>query len=291
MDQGIISEKFNETTFTKNQGKEINVNNLQNPNIPRLKIIKEPTLAQNIIEKKEIIFRNCLGNDNCSMNAINGTLCEQCWEKLFEKTKINYPNFIVLVKSIHLLLQTNIYEKLFIKTHSHLIQYWDFNKTKNVDIKTVSYGSGKRINWKCDKNHESESTLANKTVNNKTKDGISCKKCSVISQITKGTEEEIIEQRLLSFEESKNVKKIGSIEIGDRTEEYVTDLLRNLNIYKNVEKLGHLGGNADICITHYDDSINYLQVKTIPKKNDKKDKCDNIYYQRAEKKINMMTTC
>lgn len=135
----------------------------------------------------------------------------------------------------------------------HLKNEWDYEKN-TVDINTITYGSSQKIHWKCDKGHLYTAKLDTRTY----KKGSNCKQCLIDSKRIHSKDK---------VEEKRNSDKfrINTTKVGDDTEDYVVDLLRKTNKFKNVEKIGNTGSNADIRITHFDNTINYIQVKTLIK--------------------------
>ena len=141
-------------------------------------------------------------------------------------------------------------DKLLIIKHPELIEEWDFKLNKEIDIKNITYGMNVYVYWKCPKNiHESYY----KKVSEKIKWG-KCKKCSINS---KKYNENFINKLMKS--ENKN----NASEIGDETEKFILDLLNSAKKYKSVDRIGNIGGQADIKITHQDNSENFIQVKTL----------------------------
>jgi hypothetical protein len=217
-------------------------------------------------DTEENIVVACLGrNKKCESNAIAGTMCQNCWNDLYNYTEENYSNSLKLVKSLFELAK-NGPDNLLIKRASHLIQYWDFNKNTNIDIRTIAFRSNHSVDWKCLIGHETNEYLYNKT--NQKND---CKICYENSRKVH-EKEDVKKQRKLHTS-----KTISSTKIGDDAEEYIVDLLTNLNIYKKVEKIGHLSGAGDIQVTLSDDKIVFIQVKTMSKRK-KRGKNENEVY-------------
>lgn len=69
-----------------------------------------------------------------------------------------------------------------------------------------------------------------------------------------------------------------STRIGDKTEEWVVALLLDSKQYKSVIRVGQLGGNSDILITHFNDDFNYIQVKTLVDEGDDNYKAQCMNY-------------
>lgn len=199
----------------------------------------------------------CMGKaESCTANAVSGTLCQKCWEFLFVKTERRYPDYLELVKSLPRLMHL---ENLFITKYTHLIQNWDFEKNQLADIRAITFASCREIYWRCRFDHRFFIPLTYMTRNE-----INCHDCR--PDFIKDREKELKDKR--ESERNRETRK-NSVKIGDQSEEYIVELLLGLGVYKNVEKLGHLGGNADIRVTFQNNSYTYLQVKTLSKKKTK----------------------
>lgn len=145
---------------------------------------------------------------------------------------------------------------LFINKFPELVKEWNYKLNKDIDIATISYSSHKKINWICPrKGHKYEASLNNRTRNT---GGSKCRECK----------HDLL--RIHDKEELNNIRenyntKLDRTSIGDDTEKYIKKLLLSVDVYKNIEIVGNSGSNADIKILHFDDSINYLQIKTLTK--------------------------
>ena len=40
---------------------------------------------------------------------------------------------------------------------------WNYQKNNNINIETITLGSNKKVWWKCDKGHEWEAKIVNRT--------------------------------------------------------------------------------------------------------------------------------
>ena len=220
------------------------------------------------IENEETVIK-CLGkNKKCESNAIRGTMCQDCWNDLYDHTRNNYPKYVELVKSLFELIE-KCPNHLFVKRGSHLISHWDFNKNTNVDIRTIAFRSEHQVNWKCSFLHETCESMYNKT--NQKND---CKICYEKSRKVH-EKEDVDNHRKTERKDVKNYTKIG-----DEAEEYIVNLLTNLSIYKKVEKIGQLSGAADVQVTLQDDKIVYIQVKTMSRRDKKSGEVYNIHFTR-----------
>lgn len=156
---------------------------------------------------------------------------------------------------------------LFINKFPNLIKEWNIDLNKNIDMNTITYSSHKKIHWTCEKKHNYLASLNNRTKKN----GSKCNICRYDSF-------RIHDKKTLN--EIQNYKpKINTTYIGDKNELYICKILLETNIYKNVKIVGNIGGNADIIILHYDNTKNYIQIKTLTKNIHTK----NIYYMTNNK--------
>lgn len=163
--------------------------------------------------------------------------------------------------------------KLFINNlekFPHLENEIDYenNIKNNIDINKISIYSNKVVYWKCQNVHKYKIRLCNRT-----KYGTGCKECVIDSRRIHD------KHKIELLRNSTRIIK-ESVFIGDNTENYIEDLLIKTSLYKNVEKLGEIGGSGDICITHHNDAINYIQIKTLVK--DKR--CKDTYNVLNNKK-------
>ena len=128
---------------------------------------------------------------------------------------------------------------------------WDYEKNKGLNINGFSYASDHKVWWICPKtSHSYKTRIANRTML-----GHGCRECSIDS-IRVHDKEDVENLR-------NNPSSVDLVSIGDDSEEYIVNLLKSSKEYKSVEKIGQIGGNADILITHYDETFNYIQVKTL----------------------------
>lgn len=160
--------------------------------------------------------------------------------------------------------------KLFVVMFPEAVKLIDFDSNKKEDIhlnfKKITYGSAQASHWFCPNfipEHTAFVEIRNKNKGRKEAfDQTSingCKECYRDSQ----SSHDKAELEALIFQDRSDI--ISTITVGDETEIYVRDLLIKTGRYKSVEKIGQMGGDADIKVTHFDDSFNYIQVKTISK--------------------------
>lgn len=216
----------------------------------KCQICKKKPKKQEFEKIEKIVIENqCKGKNYTCMNvAYSGTFCMECWNNLYETIQEKYPNFLNVVKEcFQIALETK--ENLFIKTNTDLIQYWNFERN-NENIRKIGRKSTKNIYFKCFDGHETYPIMSNKTRYN-----FSCKECRQNSDRYK-EREKIVEQS------KSNENKKSTTRIGDEAEEYVKKMLEDTGYYLEVERLGGLGGNADLKI-NYQNIICYVQVKTI----------------------------
>jgi len=131
---------------------------------------------------------------------------------------------------------------------------WDTeeNIKSGVDFDTITCHSAKKVNWICsERGHRYTTKMYVRTTN-----GSRCKECHLES-IRVYDKEAVTELRNTVRPKSE------ATSIGDATEEFVRDILADTGIYKAVNKVGDTGSGADIEVLHFDNSINFIQVKTI----------------------------
>jgi hypothetical protein len=152
---------------------------------------------------------------------------------------------------------TKEYNNLFIIKFPEIAKEWDFEKNEGININTISYSSHVKVWWKCLEEHSYQVSL-----NGRTRKGskFGCKQCGHDSlRIHTQEEVEVIRN-------DKREKK-STTATGDATENFILKLLLNCRRFKKVVKIGNVAGNADICITNFDNSVNYIQVKTLTRNN------------------------
>ena len=182
--------------------------------------------------------------------------------------------------------------KLFVVKFPEGARLIDFDTNKEngieLDFSKITYGSTKKTNWFCPNylpGHGTFTCFSSKTsgkrVNKKGKKILQgCKQCC-FKRV-----HDVDEVNKLVFAE-KDENKESNTEIGDETETYVANLLSNSKKYKNIEKIGNQGCSADIKITYMDDSVNYIQVKTLMKRSATSFSIDN----RKKYVDNMLMAC
>jgi len=159
-------------------------------------------------------------------------------------------------------INTNIFEKFFINTHPYLLYEWNEKKNKHIDIFTLTTSTHTKIHWICknNNNHKWKVGLHHRTDKN---DPSGCKDC--FNDTQKCT--------LYDSTVTKN-----NMTLGKETEEYITNILKNSDKFKEVFTIGYLAGSADISITLQNGDIVYLQVKTLTQQKKKKQLLENSYY-------------
>jgi hypothetical protein len=55
-------------------------------------------------------------------------------------------------------------DKALFFTHPKLCEEWDYNKNIDIDIKVITYGSGKKASWVCHRGHEWNADINSRTV-------------------------------------------------------------------------------------------------------------------------------
>ncbi len=148
---------------------------------------------------------------------------------------------------------------------------FDTNLKGGLDVyfTKMTYASGKNFHWLCPNGipeHGSFTCPGGKTSRHKIVDGKKivqgCKVCCIDDSRIHDKDEVA---KLMA--EDRSTKK-STTAIGDASEIFIADLIRNTGKYKQVEKIGQGGCTADIKVTHFDDTFNYVQVKTLTKRAD-----------------------
>jgi hypothetical protein len=186
---------------------------------------------------------------------------------------------IIIPTSEHKLKQLEIIEnidrndpfnsKLLVVKFPSCVKMIDFDKNKEqgleLDFTKITSGSSISFYWLCPNYIPEHGTFTNpgsKTNCKKIVDGMrmiqGCKICCIDDSRVHDKEE--VKKLLNDKSEKKSTTKIG-----EASELYITNLLLETKKYKDVEKIGNGGGNADIKVTHFDNSFNYLQIKTMTK--------------------------
>lgn len=64
-------------------------------------------------------------------------------------------------------------EKKYIATHyPHLLEEWDYEKNKGLDVNTITHGSNRKVSWRCKEGHQWKAIVANRA------NGTGCGQCS-----------------------------------------------------------------------------------------------------------------
>lgn len=142
---------------------------------------------------------------------------------------------------------------------------WNFEKNtdltyygKKINIHDLYSKCGKMSWWTCFCGY-----CYQKTPNARMAAKCPCKKCANKKQLIR--EPERNSRRIIKAKEESE-GKISDIAKGDAIEIYFEQLLKSTNTFKNVTRLGQLGGSSDIEIILQDDSIRQLQIKKLTKK-------------------------
>ena len=162
---------------------------------------------------------------------------------------------------------------LFVVKFPEAIKLIDFDKNKQegivLDFTKLTYGSNAISHWFCPNfipDHGTYTSFTSKTSRYKVIDGKNiiqgCKVCC-IDKIRVHDKDDVKNV----IKEDRSTKK-STTKIGDASEFFIRDLLISTGRYKIVEKIGQNGCTGDLKVTHFDDSFNYVQVKTLTKKTD-----------------------
>jgi hypothetical protein len=147
-------------------------------------------------------------------------------------------------------------EDLIVIKYPICIEEWDYIQNTNIDIKKMTFGSGRKCWWVCN-NSEHPSYL--QKINLQVK-GTKCKECRLESI---GRSKEIREKEMKNIKNRIIDKKYNTTNLGDQMEEFVVQILNKINLYQSVKKLGEMGGKSDIEVVHKNGEKNYIQVKVL----------------------------
>jgi len=142
--------------------------------------------------------------------------------------------------------------------YPHLRDEFDQELNPGIIFDELTIGSTVIIKWKCPIHGEFESAVKNRVNNN-------CMECY---------HDKIRKFNIKDKEEYKNEHRdtnINSIKIGDDTEEYVVDLLKETKQFKDIIKTGQTSEKCDIKVILLDGTEKGLQVKTLSIKLDRTD--------------------
>lgn len=174
-----------------------------------------------------------------------------------KKCPKSYKNFLWIYErdfiSMDEFLKDKTTKRFFIKEFPELLLELDNSNNFNFDIKSVTIGSDKIAIWKCLKN--TSHILYSASFATRCK-GHGCKMCA-------DDKMRIHQKEDKDKHIAKLVDSINSVEIGDRTEEYIVELLLSMQCYLKVEKLGETSEKCDIRITLQNGSEKSIQVKTL----------------------------
>jgi hypothetical protein len=149
-------------------------------------------------------------------------------------------------------------ERYVINKYPKLAEQFDKEKNVDINLNTVTYGSTKKVWWKCliKKEHPSFLMSPAKRARCGKNNGFKCPKCHIDS--TRVHDEKEKEQHIKNHKINVDNQKVGL-----ETEEYVKNLLIKLNKFKNVELIGFAGGSTDCIVTLDNDIKKCLQIKTL----------------------------
>lgn len=165
----------------------------------------------------------------------DNTECEIC----IKRTILNKPNF------------------------QQLIDEFDKENNSDIDLLKLSYGSHKKIWWKCKNNHK-----FNVSLNSRTNGFTCCKICKYNDNTKCGNLKILTKEKILNYDKStiNNSQNINGL----KNEEYVYEILKNNENIEDIQLIGYIGGFADIIIKLKSCSLyKLLQVKTLTKNNER----------------------
>lgn len=216
--------------------------------VTEFKTIEEIVLKFNNVSDVNNQILLCLNNTIKVFNTFG-------WVYKSKLDKIGIENYIFNDKI------TDKKNNLLVNLYPQLIAEWDFDKNIGVDINIITYGSAKKIWWKCLTNleHLPYST----TAGHKTYKNTKCKQCVHDSmRIHDKEEKEKHIQKHMQKIKDNQIVNITCI-IGDETEIYIENLLLNSNQFSIIDRIGQSGGKADIIVTLKTGERKCLQIKTL----------------------------
>lgn len=162
----------------------------------------------------------------------------------------------ILDSNINLVIKS-IKPNLLVDTHPDIAKEWDY-KLNTLNINLITYGSGENIWWLCliNINHPSY----NSTVSSRTKKWPhKCPKCEEEKKEKKD------KMHLLQQEIKEHTIKphINDIKTGDESENYVVQLLKQSNLFKNIIRTGHTADVTDAVVILNSGEKKSLQIKTL----------------------------
>lgn len=172
------------------------------------------------------------------------TLFGHMWvsQRIFNK----YDNIRQLIEGL-------MPQHALVDEYPQLVEEWDYDKNKGIDIRLISKSSGKKVWWCCKNSHKSYFAKVNNRAAGKT----GCLKCSIDSKTN--TDEKVKEHI------EKYVKTIKSTEIGDDKVIFICELLEKTGKYKGIINTGASNDKTDIIVSIGDKKIveKCIQVKTL----------------------------
>jgi len=142
------------------------------------------------------------------------------------------------------------YNSLLIIKSPHLIKEWDFEKNKGININGIAHASTINVWWICPRGHSYQNSPHNRTKNG----------CGICVVDDKRVYDKDTVIKIKNGDTPKNNERLIA---GDNSEYFIANILRDTKLYKEIVQMGNISGNGDIMIRHHDDSINFIQIKTI----------------------------
>lgn len=151
-----------------------------------------------------------------------------------------------------------------------LIKQWDY-ELNETDISDIQVSSDVEVWWKCNNpEHGSyKRSLHQRFYKETSVTGTGCLKCIHDSYRVNDKEEK--EEKI-----KNHVSNTDRVRIGDETEIYIVELLKNTGLFLNVERIGYTGDKADIIVTLSNNIMKSIQVKTLYKIKDEVYSISNI---------------
>ena len=157
-------------------------------------------------------------------------------------------------------------------THPHIAREWNYEKNNSLDATTVTYGSNKKVWWKCEKGHEWQAVISTRTIN-----GAECPEC------TKYTRSSFPEQAIFFYIKQCYPDAINSykdiFEHGMELDIYIPSLQLGIEYDGVLHTYKQDLRKYKIC---RENGIRLIRIKEISKRypahNSDKNVCDDLIY-------------
>lgn len=201
--------------------------------------------------------QNC--NGACNNDRTIGNLCDGCWDGLYLIVPETFHGLLNRIKDV--IQKAEQGSRLFIVRYTHLLEQYCFEKNPHINVFKITYGSQKKLYWRCLKRkHVWECIMSGKTTNKSI-----CGPC--YNEYDRIHIDDEISNRKMRNRIYKNRLK-NTTEIGDLTEQYVVDILNKAGIYEEVKRIGYIAADADVSVKLSNGRTIFIQVKTLSRRKD-----------------------